>query len=74
MEDLRVLTATRVREAQVLYAAGEYSGSYYLVGYALECAIKVCIVKTIPAYTVPDCRLVDKMHNGRTAGRPIPAR
>ncbi|MFC3832972.1 MULTISPECIES: hypothetical protein [Deinococcus] len=62
MEDLRVLTQMRVREAQALLNAGEHSGSYYLLGYALECAIKVCIVKTIPAFTVPDRRLIDKMH------------
>ncbi|MET3133109.1 hypothetical protein AAKU55_003391 [Oxalobacteraceae bacterium GrIS 1.11] len=28
------------REAKVLLNAGNYAGSYYLMGFAIECAVK----------------------------------
>lgn len=41
---LQHLAGIRVRESQSLLDAGHWSGAYYLVGYALECAIKSCIL------------------------------
>src|SRR5690242_18924526 len=35
--DFRDLAAMRVREAKLLLDGGEWSGAYYLVGYAVEC-------------------------------------
>ena len=43
--DLENLVDIRVSEAQVLLESENFQGSYYLAGYAIECAIKVCIVK-----------------------------
>jgi hypothetical protein len=37
--DLQQLAETRLREAKVLLDAGEWSGSYYLCGYSVECAL-----------------------------------
>jgi len=38
--DFQDLARTRIREAQALFGSGEYSGAYYLIGYAVECALE----------------------------------
>lgn len=48
------LAHRRIREARVLYAARQYSGAYYLAGYAVECALKAAICKTIRKHHFPD--------------------
>ena len=45
--DFQKLADMRVREAKVLLDAGEWDGAYYLVGYAVECALKACIIKRL---------------------------
>jgi HEPN domain-containing protein len=35
---------SRVRDAAALLKARRYSAAYYLAGYAIECALKACIV------------------------------
>ncbi len=55
--DLQRLSNARIREAQILFSAGEYSGAYYLAGYAIECALKACVAKTVKRYDFPDKRL-----------------
>jgi hypothetical protein len=52
--DLQRLANTRIREAKILFAAGEYSGAYYLAGYAVECALKACIAKATQQHDFPD--------------------
>jgi HEPN domain-containing protein len=52
--DLQRLSNTRIREAKILFAAGEYSGAYYLAGYAVECALKACFAKSVQRYDFPD--------------------
>jgi HEPN domain-containing protein len=52
--DLQRLAKARIREAQILFAAGEHSGAYYLAGYAIECALKACIAKSVKRYDFPD--------------------
>ncbi len=37
--DLQRLSNARIRKAKVLFDAGEYSGAYYLAGYAVECGL-----------------------------------
>jgi len=44
--DLQLLAETRLDEAQALLIASRWSGAYYLVGYAVECAFKACIAKS----------------------------
>lgn len=48
-----------MREAQALLKAREYSGAYYLAGYAVECAFKACIAKQFKRYEFPDKKRVN---------------
>lgn len=52
--DLQKLSNARIREAKILLQAGEYSGAYYLAGYAVECALKACFAKQVKRYDFPD--------------------
>ena len=52
--DLQKLSNARIREAKLLFAADEYSGAYYLAGYAVECALKACFAKSIRRYDFPE--------------------
>jgi HEPN domain-containing protein len=52
--DLQKLSDARIREAKTLYEAGEYSGAYYLAGYAVECALKARIAKATQLHDFPD--------------------
>jgi HEPN domain-containing protein len=52
--DLQRLAGIRIREAKALFKAGEYSGAYYLAGYAVECALKACIAKETLKHDFPD--------------------
>ncbi len=52
--DLQQLADTRIREAKTLFEAGEFSGAYYLAGYAIECALKACFAKQIAQYDFPE--------------------
>jgi HEPN domain-containing protein len=60
--DLQKLSNARIREARILLAAGEYSGAYYLAGYAVECALKACIAKSVQRYDFPDKGLAQKSY------------
>jgi hypothetical protein len=53
-QDLQLLSELRVTEAKILLAAGYYSGSYYLMGYSIECAIKSIIAKKTQQYDFPN--------------------
>jgi len=45
--DFQALAEKRIREARLLLAANEPDGAYYVGGYAVECAIKACIIKKL---------------------------
>ena len=47
----------RLQESRVLLEAGHYPGAYYLVGYAIECALKSCVAKQIRRFDFPDKKL-----------------
>lgn len=42
--ELQKLAEERLADAETLLAAGRWSGAYYLAGYAVECALKSCIL------------------------------
>jgi HEPN domain-containing protein len=42
--DLQQLAEDRVIDAKALLDAGRWSGAYYLAGYAVECALKSCVL------------------------------
>jgi hypothetical protein len=52
--ELQRLSNARIREAKILFRANEFSGAYYLAGYALECALKSCFAKTVKRHDFPD--------------------
>ena len=56
--ELHALTGVRVGDATVLLDSGRYQGAYYLVGYAVECALKACVAKQIREHDFPDRKLI----------------
>jgi hypothetical protein len=52
-KELQRLARIRLREARCLFVNGLFDGSYYLCGYALECAIKACIAKQTKRHDFP---------------------
>ena len=55
--DLQHLSRLRRREASLLLRNGHYPGAYYLVGHAVECAIKACIARRVRRHEFPDREL-----------------
>lgn len=49
----QALARVRLKEARVLLRNECFSGAYYLVGYAVECALKACIAKKTERYDFP---------------------
>jgi hypothetical protein len=43
--ELRQLAEDRARDAKALLLARRWSGAYYLAGYGVECALKVCVIR-----------------------------
>ncbi|HUD23825.1 MAG TPA: HEPN domain-containing protein [Acidobacteriaceae bacterium] len=60
--DLQKLANSRIREAQILFKAGEYSGAYYLAGYSVECALKACFAKGVKRFDFPEKSTTNKVH------------
>jgi HEPN domain-containing protein len=52
--DLRRLARIRLKEARMLLEADCSDGSYYLCGYAIECALKACIARNTQRHDFPD--------------------
>ena len=44
----------------MLLQAGHYPGAYYLVGYAVECALKACVAKQVKRFDFPDKKLANE--------------
>jgi HEPN domain-containing protein len=44
---LQTLADERVKDAEALLAAGRWAAAYYLVGYAVECGLKACVLRHI---------------------------
>jgi HEPN domain len=61
-QDLQLLAHTRLREAKALLDAGEFSGAYYICGYAIECALKACIAKRTDQHDFPDKLRVEQSY------------
>ena len=62
-DDLQRISRLRVKEARVLFKNGYFSGAYYLLGYAVECALKACIAKQIKRYDFPDRKLINDSYS-----------
>ena len=47
--EFQELAEQRLVEAKALLDQGQWDGAYYLAGYAVELALKACIIKTLMA-------------------------
>jgi hypothetical protein len=54
------ISEIRRREALTLLRQRHYPGAYYLVGYAVECALKACVAKQVRRYDFPDRKLANE--------------
>jgi len=65
--DLQLLADTdaRVADAQALLQAGRWAGAYYLLGYAVECAIKACAARQFRQDEIPDKTVVNGFYTHR---------
>lgn len=57
--DLQRVSRLRIKEARVLLKEGCFLGAYYLLGYAVECALKARIAKQIKRHDFPDRKLIN---------------
>jgi hypothetical protein len=73
-DDLKKLAQLRFREARVLLTAGEFSGSYSLAGYAVECALKACIAKQTARFDFPEKERAVKSYSHRLVDLFVVAR
>lgn len=62
IEELKELVSIRKRESKALFDSKNYSGSYYLAGYIIECALKVCIAKKFNKHVIPDKKFVNEIY------------
>ena len=60
--DFQRISNLRIKEARLLLNGNEFSGSYYLCGYSLECAFKSCIAKSYSRHIFPDKKKVIDSH------------
>jgi HEPN domain-containing protein len=58
--ELQRLALERMSDAKVLLATRHWSASYYLAGYAVECALKACIAKLMKSEEFPDRNFAEK--------------
>jgi hypothetical protein len=56
-QDLQLLSRPRASEAKVLLDGENFAGSYDLMGYAVECAIKSAIAKQTKRHHFPNKQL-----------------
>jgi hypothetical protein len=59
----RQLAEVRARDAEILLNGGQWAGSYYLAGYAVECGLKSCVlafVENNPDIVFRDRKYSDK--------------
>ncbi len=59
--DFQNLAELRLADAKVLLESGRYEGAYYLIGYAIECALKAAVAKQTQQYDFP-ARNSDKIY------------
>ena len=57
--DLQRISRLKVEEAKILLDNGYFSGAYYILGYAVECALKARIAKQIRRHDFPDRKLIN---------------
>lgn len=61
-DTLRTLAGSRLEESRVLLENKLWTGSYYLAGLAVECALKACLASAVKEYDFPDKQFVNAMY------------
>jgi hypothetical protein len=59
---LQQLAKLRLDEAKILARESQFSGAYYVAGYAIECALKARIAAQFRKDEIPDKNLVNKVY------------
>lgn len=60
--DLQSLAETRLADGALLLQNGRYAGAYYMLGYAVECALKSSVARHVREHDFPDKKLVVDSH------------
>jgi hypothetical protein len=60
--ELKRLVEERRKEVEALLASRNYSGAYYLSGYIIELALKVCIAKNMRRNVIPARQFIDSIY------------
>src|SRR6266404_1301347 len=60
--DLEKLAEIRLKDANLLLREHRASSAYYLAGYAVELALKVCISKQMQSAVIPDKRFINDVY------------
>jgi hypothetical protein len=63
--DLQLLADARVADAEALLQAKRWAAAHYLLGYAVECALKACIARQFRQDEVPDKTVVNNFYTHR---------
>lgn len=63
--DFQLLADTRVADAEALLHARRWPAAYYLLGYAVECALKACAARQFRQDEVPDRTVVNDFYTHR---------
>ena len=63
--DLQLLADVRVADAEALLEAKRWAAAYYLLGYAVECALKACVARQFRQDEVPDRTVVNNFYSHR---------
>ncbi|MCI0702152.1 MAG: DNA-binding protein [Planctomycetia bacterium] len=60
--DFQLLVDVRVTDAEALLTTTRWAAAYYLLGYAVECALKVCIARQFRQDEVPEKATVNRFY------------
>jgi len=63
--DLQLLAEARVADAETLLQAKRWGAAYYLLGYAVECALKACAARQFRQDEVPEKTVVNTFYTHR---------
>jgi hypothetical protein len=61
-DKLREISEHRIQEAEALLREKMWTGAYYLVGLAVECALKSCLAGSVKEYDFPDKDFVNQIY------------
>lgn len=62
IDQLKLLSQSRLEEAELLLAHSMFSGSFYLAGYSVELSLKACLAKMIEANSIPSRQFIMDLH------------